>query len=414
MKYFVCLILFLLLCLAVWLWQRAKRKLKHTLLKIFLSRHYDCKQTNTPFCLFADDIFEMVAYAVLKADAKTRNQIFKKLKEGNGRPLFTYIKTKEKPLYQLLTALCDNKQFIKNKISTPQTPVSKLALALAGESQFEYEKLGSLLSTMPVFWESKNLRRLKKLLNARRLFFKTDLKRTAEILTKLAAAYQKDNDAFRTAYAYLMLGQTYRLAKAFDIAELMFEKSLRIYKHLSHNYGQNLIFTELGLNCLEQCRFDEAHTYLKKARLFYAKQKNMPLEANLLNLQSCCHLGQNNFELAKHTTNKALKLHKHLGSRNGMAFSLKIKAAALLGTHNHKMAETYAKSALKHYQSLQNRPAELEMLCLLTKIHIDACQTQKAKGAFKTFCNRQKKYNLPFKEDAIHIKEMLDFKKTLK
>ena len=97
-----------------------------------------------------------------------------------------------------------------------------------------------------------------------------------------------------------------------------------------------------------------------------------------------------------------------------MAFSLKIKAATFWGTHNHKMAESSAKSALKHYLALQNRTAELEMLYMLTEIHIDAEQIQKAKGYFKTFCNRQKKYNLPFKEDTAHIKEILNFKKTLK
>lgn len=414
MKYFVCLILFLLLCLAVCFWQRAKRKLKHTLLKNFLSRHYDYKQASTPLCLFADDIFEIAAFAVLNTDLKTRNHIFEKLKEGNSRPLWAHIKAKEKPLYQLLTSLSENKRFIKNKVSTARTPASKLALALTDESQFEYERLEDLLSATPVFWGNKHLRRLKKLLNARRLFFKTDLKTTAEILTNLAAAYQKDNDALKTAYVYLMLGQTYHLAKAFDVAELMFEKSLRIYKHLSLDYGQNLIFKELGLNCLAQDRFDEAHSYFKKAHLFYAKQKNIPFEANLLNLQSCCHLRQNNFEPARNTTNKALKLHRQLGNRNGMAFSLKIKAATFLGTHNHKMAESSAKSALKHYLALQNRTAELEMLYMLTEIHIDADQTQKAKGYFKTFCDRQKKYGLPFKEDTAHIKEILNLKKTLK
>lgn len=411
MKYFVCLAFFLLLAFAVFLWQRAKRNLKCALLKNFFRQHYDFEQTNTLFSLFADDIFEIAAQSILSADMRTKNKIFKNLKSGNEDTLFAFLKTQEQPIEKLLKALSGQK-LISGKTQPARTASSKLALALIGESQFQYGQLDELLSKLPSFPCNKSLRRLKKLLNARRLLFKTDLKKASEILIRLAKVYQKDDDALKTAYVYFMLGQVYRLAKAFDVAQMMFEKSLRIYKHLSHAYGQHLILSELGLNALMQNLFDDAHAYLKKAHSFYTKHQSTLLEANILTWQSCCHLGQNNSKKARYTAGKAFKLHQRLGSRAGMAFSLELKAAAFLGDHNHKMAESCTKSALKHYHGLQNRTAELKMLDMLTKIQLDANQIPKAKRAFNIFCKHQKKYNLPFFEDTAYIKETLYPPKT--
>lgn len=411
MKYFVCFILFLLFAFALFLWQRAKRNLNHTLLKNFFKQKYDFEQKNTPLSLFADDILEMAVFTVLHTDRHIKNQIFRKLRTGDEHFLFAYIKKEEQTLYQLLNALYKHKPFLKEKTFNTQTPVSKLAFALICESEFEYEKIANLLKDLPFFGNSKPLRQLKKLLSARRFFFKTDLKKASKILNHLGMKYQKDDNALKTAYVCLMLGQVYRLAKAFDIAQIMFEKAHHIYKHLGYAYGQNLALAELGLNCLPQGRFDDAHTYFKQARLFYAKHKNTTFQANILSWQSCCHLGQNDFKRARYATDKALKLHQQLGSRAGMAFSLELKAAAFWGDHNHKMAESCTKSALLHYRKLQNRTAELKMLYMLTKIHLDAQQISKAKKAFNIFCKQQNKYNLPFFEDTTHIKEMLNLKK---
>lgn len=336
MKYLICFFVLIVFGCAFFWWQRQKTHIQVAFLKKFLFQKYDLKNTNTFFSLFADEIFEMVALAVLRAPFKLKGHIFKSLKAGDEKPLLKYLQKNETPIFSLLTSLLHAKPHSKPKKLASASDLSKLAELLCLESEFEYDLKKNLPKKFCFLYTGKPLRCLKKLCDARRLFLKTDLKKASEILVKLAKIYQKDNNAYKTAYVYFMLGQIYRLAKAYDAAHLMFEKAFTIYDQTHHLFGKNLVLAALAFNCLPQQNFDDAQAYFKEASRFFSRHPNPLFQAKILNGQCCCHLGVNDFNKALKTANKAYLLHKNGAHKSGMAFSLHLKDAARAGLAQNK------------------------------------------------------------------------------
>ena len=406
MKYFICFFVLFAFILTCFLWQRQKHRIQSLFIKKILYQKYN-EETDTFFALFADEIFEMTALAVLSAPLKAKHRLFKSLKQADEKPLFYYLKQNEAQLFAILNTLLTKKHYTPKKAPVSSSKFSKLAAMLGFESQLEYHLPESTFAKPHLFFASKRLRRLTKMFEARRLFLKTDLKRSSEILIKLAKIYVKENDALKTAYVYFMLGQIYSLSKAFDTAQIIFEKALQIYKKTHHLYGEHLVLTAIGLNFMCQEHFENAHTYFQKVKRFSEKSKNLAFQARILNFQSCCHLNGNDFKKAHKTADTALKLHQKNGNQYGMAFSLEIKAAASSAACRHAEAITHAKSALKHYRLLKNQPAEQKMLFLLTKIYYNAGQQENAKKMFATYLKYKNLHHLSSFEDEKNLKEIL-------
>ena len=408
MKYFVCFFVLSLFLCACFSWQHQKKYIQSTFIKKILLKKYNSNKTDTFFSLFADEIIEMAAAAVLSAPSKVKRHLFKSFKQGHENELFKYLKQNEAPLFAVLDALLTKKTYTPKKTKGSTSKFSKLAAMLGFESQFEYQLPDNLFKKSPFFFSNKRLNCLSKLFEARCLFLKTDLKKSSEILIKLAIIYQKQNNAFKTAYTYFMLGQVYSLSKAFDTAHLIFEKALHIFNKTHCSYGQHLVLTAIALNFMCQQNYKEAHTYFKQAHTFFHKTENILLEAKTLNGQSCCHLNNNNFKKAHQIANFALKLHQKIGNRYGMAFSLEIQAAANSSFCRHRQAIFQAKSALKHYRFLQNPTAEQKMLYMLTKIYLNAGELQNAKKILNTYIKHKTLHQLPSFEDEKTLKEIIN------
>ena len=406
MKYFICLFVLFAFISTCFLWQRQKRRIQRLFIKKILYQKY-LEETDTFFTLFADDIFEMASLAILNAPFKTKRRLFKSLEQGDEKSLFQYLKQNEAPLFAILNTLLTKKRYTPKQAPASASKFSKLAAMLGFESQPEYHISESAFAKPYFFFSSERLRLLQKMLKARQLFLKTDLKRASEILINLAKIYAKRNDALKTAYVYFMLGQTYALSKAFDTAQIIYEKALEIYKKTHHSYGEHLVLTMLGLNFMCQAHFENAHSYFQKAKRFSEKSKNSAFQARILSFQSCCHLSDNDFKKAHQTADAAFNLHKKNGNRYGMAFSLEIKAAASSAVCRHTEAITQAKEALKHYRFLQNQPAEQKMLFMLAKIYYNAGQKHSAKKMLTACLKHQNLHHLPSFDDEKKLKEML-------
>ena len=413
MKYLICFFVLSVFGGAVFFWQRQKKHISSAFLKAFLLGKYHGK-TNSFFSLFADEIIEMAAYAISNAPYRVRKQIFASLKQGDEKPFFAYLQAKEPPIFALLDSFLSDKPYKSPKNSAHASDFSKLADLLAFESQFEYNfkkkppKNGYFLSG------SKNLHQLKKLFDARRLFLKTDLKKASQTLIKLTRFYQKENNMLKTAYVYFMLGQIYRLAKAFDTAYIMFDKALFIYTQKKHIFGKHLVLTALGFNSLSQSNFDEAQAYFKEAYRFFGKTKDLSFQAKILTGRSCCFLAANNFGKAHTAADKAYLIHKKNADKAAMAYTLELKAAAQSGTFKHQKAAFYANTALKHYRQTNNLIGQLKMYYMLATIYYDAGQIENAKKSYKAFTRHKNKHNLAFTEEKAPLKEMLLSKKTRK
>ena len=407
MKYFVCFLLLLFLIGAFLFWMRQKRRIQSIFIKKILFKKYNLEKTDTFFALFADEIFEMVTEAVLSAPSRLKHSLFKNLKRGNEKALFQYLKKNEAPVKMLLDALLENKNHTPKKPPQTASKISKLAALLDIESQFEYQLPAALFEMPHFFFLNRRLNNLSKLLKARRLFLETDLKKSSEILMKLAKIYQGENDAFKTAYVYFMLGQIYSLSKAFDAAQIIFQKALQIFKKTHCSYGTHLVLTALALNFMCHEHFENAHDYFNKAHRFFHKTKNILLEAKILNGKSFCHLSENSFKKANQTAGIAFKLHQKIGNRYGMAFSLELKAAADSTACRHKQALNQAKAALKHYRLLQNPKAEQKMLLMIAKIYHNAAETRNAKNALAAYFKHKNKHHLPSFEDEKNLKEII-------
>lgn len=407
MKYFVC---FFVLCLfsgAFALWKHQKRRIQNALIKKILLKKYDFEKTDSFFALFADEIFELTAEAILTATLRTKRYLFKSLKQGNEKALFKYLQKNEPPLFATLNALLTKKRYTPKKTQKSVSKISKLTVMLGFESQFEYQLPANVFEKPPFIFLNKRLRNLSKLFEARCLFLKTDLKKSSEILIDLAKIYQKENDAFKTAYVYFMLGQIYSLSKAFDTAQIIFEKALQIFDKTHCSYGTHLVLTALALNFMCQEHFEDAHAYFDKAKRLSIQIEDLFSQAKILNWQSCCHLNNHNFKKAHQTAASAFRLHQKIGNRYGMALSLEIKAATDSASDRHHQAITQAKSALTYYRLLKNPSAEQKMLFMIAKIYHNAGQHEDAKKALNAYFKHKNLHHLSSFEDEKKLKEAL-------
>jgi len=177
------------------------------------------------------------------------------------------------------------------------------------ESSREYKKLEKNFLELPTFYFHKKYRIFKNLLEARVLFFKTDMKKASQKLLKCLPYFKKNGFVDETAYIFFMLGEMYQVAQSFDVARLMFEKALDIYQKSQNFYAVPFLMLAKGMLLGQQDQFEEAEDCFEKAEKFYIKTKNINEFAQVKYMLVLTY--QNNGNSAK--AEKALKdLKKHV------------------------------------------------------------------------------------------------------
>ncbi len=129
-------------------------------------------------------------------------------------------------------------------------------------------------------------------------------------------------------------------------------------------------------------RYEEADSYFTKAIHAHRKNKDILHEAEILNRQALLSNARKSPQKALKQANNAIKKHKFLKNKDGIAFSLEQIALAYSNLQNFKKAVSYANQAKKVYISQKNYAAYCDSLEFLIKLCLELNDTTNAKKHF--------------------------------
>ena len=413
MKYLVLFILIVSLCSACVLWMWIHAHLKYAFIRSMLLKKYApiCKQSR--LSPFADEIFELVLLAVKHAPVKLKQQIIDDLKNNRISELNKYLKHYEKPLFFALCALSKPNYNIQTNRLSARSAFSKLALGLLFENNFEYHRIPSVLSDSSVWPLYQTVRWVRKVLYVRILMYQTDMRRAANLCVKLLKTFQKCHRAPETAYMCFMLGDIYRYAQNDTVAHMMYDNAARLFHKTGDVGARHLVLHTFGLNYLSQKKFDDALPYFEQARRFCTKYQDIIGEAGALNGQAICFHFKNMPQKSSGFAKKAFKKYKQYKHSEGMACSLQLKAINACYAGQSQQAVCCAKEAMMLYRRIQNFASELEVLYLLSQIHLISGLKKNAQKTFELFVRKQEQYGIRFEQERIDtLKNEINLKKV--
>ncbi len=389
MKYLIYLLFFFIVFTLLFFWYVSKKNLQKNFFKGMLLNKLDSHlSTNEHTCLFSAAIIDLVCEFILTKPEKVKKQILKELADDNYTTLLKKISRQDAALEKLIKVLMLGETTL-NSVIKPKTFPS-LSECIFYESTHQYQQLESIIKKIPNYLLNRKKHALKKLFTARCLLLKTDLKKASQELMKSMKTFRKYVYLDELAYAYFLLGEIYRISKAHDVAQMMFEISSGIYKKINHLYGQNFITSAKALNCIGQKRFEEAQVLLQETLKKYADRKDKLHEAEILNqLSLLANIQKEPYSAIKYAK-KALNIHTHIKNKLGCAFSQEQLAVAYYTKGSLKVAEEKALAAKKSYQKTHNQTACAEVLALLIRIYTQTNQKEKAKKILNTLKKIQK------------------------
>ncbi len=380
MKYLIYLVFFFIIFTLLFFWYVSKKNLQKKFFKNVLLNCLDSKRSsNVPLCLFSNAIVDLICEFILTKPEKVKKQILKELAEKNYTTLIKKSSREDVALSKLIKSLLTDEKILNTDIKHKSFP--SLSECIFYESTYDYEALKSVIKKIPNFYFSPKKHAFKSLFTARCLLLKTDLKKASQTLMKSMKTFRKHSCLDELAYSYFLLGEIYRISKAHDVAQMMFEISSGIYKKTNHFYGQNFIASAKAVNCIGQKRFDEARSLFQDLLKKYKEKKDDLHEAEILNQLALLANIQNNHADAIKYAKKALSIHEKLKNIIGASFSQEQIAIANYAKGSFKIAEEMALAAQKGYLKNKNETAYAEILALLIRIYIQTDQKEKLKKA---------------------------------
>lgn len=310
MKYFIYLFLFGLVVFSLtfglwWVKNSHKRALKVCLTCFFEKKAHPFSRLN----LFLSILIDLTVDFIVKQPRKIQKQMIIELKKGRYALLIKRAQNNAPFLAQSLKALLETKSHhVKSMPEKMHLVSEKFIRCLWFESTFDFEALGGAVQELPGFCFKKKYRVLKKMLSARVLFFKTDLKKASKHLISCAPYFCKKGFLDEGAYCYFLLGEMYRLTQTHDVAEILFNDALKIYQKEENECGVGLIELVKGMLFYERKRFDEAVASLLKAQKLYEFSGDAKALADVLYFLSLSYQGQGDLKKAA-TIFRKLKKH---------------------------------------------------------------------------------------------------------
>jgi len=308
MKYLLFIVGFVVFSIVFGLWwvrRCHKRALKVCLTCFFEKKAHPFSRLN----LFLSIFIDLTADFILRQPRKIKNQIIDELQKGRCAFLIKTAKIKEPALAQALKLLFETKTVHAKKMPKKAHFASeKIIRCLWLESVFDFEALNDAVKSLPRFYTAKRHRIIKKMLQARILFFQTDLQKASKHLMGCVPYFYKKGFLDETAYCYFLLGEMYRLTQTYDVAEMLFDRALKIYHTVENDCGIALINLVKGILLLEEKRFDEAKDNLSVAEKLYRYSGDEKALADVLYFLTLAYQGQNDTKKAQ-ATFKKLKRH---------------------------------------------------------------------------------------------------------
>ena len=365
MKYFVfiCLFIFLLLCLWSIVRYYAHLKIWH-FYKLSFNALYK-KQKSEPY-VSSFYLMQIIKFLV----KKHQNRILLLLSLGKTKPAETFLLKHRLHLQALLLKTMSSsaqnithlENFVKNN---PNNKAAIAELAILYFNENDISKTKQCLNNLPVSGKNNYILArslyLQAFFDAREgdlLSASVHANQAAQIFHKLKAFYEE-------ALAYLVSGIIYRTAIITDVAQMMFETALKIFQELNLPNEKAKIFGNLGMLMAIQKRFDEAEDYYNKAIDIFETNKKSIKSAEIYNQMGQLALMQENSSLAQKMAEKALLLHQKEENFAGMAFSKEILAYVAWAQKNYNHVVQLTFEAKNLYQKLENFSAGYENLHLM-------------------------------------------------
>ena len=282
MKYFVfiCLFIFLLLCLWSIVRYYAHLKIWH-FYKLSFNALYK-KQKSEPY-VSSFYLMQIIKFLV----KKHQNRILLLLSSGKTKPAETFLLKHRLYLQALLLKIMSSsaqninqlENFVKDN---PNNKAAIAELAILYFNENDISKTKQCLNNLPVSGKNNYILArslyLQAFFDAREgdlLSASVHANQAVQIFHKLKAFYEE-------ALAYLVSGIIYRTAIITDVAQMMFETALKIFQELNLPNEKAKIFGNLGMLMAIQKRFDEAIVEFTHAHNANPKDKNTLIElANL-------------------------------------------------------------------------------------------------------------------------------------
>lgn len=386
MKYLICTLIFSIL-FSVWIVQKIHNQIKKKLIKSFLYKNI---KDSTCFSLFASSLIEITTKKILEAPQKEQQKLLETLIKNNFGELIRHFQKKDKIIAVALLSLFYPEQEIKLTRLKPQSKKSQIVLCLLDEIKSEYENMEKHFKNMPSIGYFSTYKALKRLIEARCLFLKADLKKASKNVIKSARFFRKKHMNNELAYTYFMLGEIYQRAGFYDACEMMFRAAEQIYEKTGHTYGRHQILSAFAENCLKQQRFDDAQSYLDCA--LKACKKNNLRCADILNQKAMLLNIKKDYQNAQKTANAAFKKHKELKNDAGIALSLTQMAIAAYHSRDYQKAKRHTLSAQKHFKAAKDNLSSIDLFALLVHTSLELSDKKSAKKYFNALKRKQKKY----------------------
>lgn len=365
MKYFVfiCLFIFLLLCL--WLIRRSFIRLKiwHFYKLIFAALYKKQKQEPYVSCFYLMQIVKMLVkkrqHKALIALTAGRISIAETFLKKNGN---TFLALVLKTMQASAKNVVDWENFIK------KNPNNKAAIAELGILYFNENNINKTKQCL----DNLLIGGKKNYILARTLYLQAffdakegDLLSASVHANQAAQIFHKLKAFYEEAQAYMALGIIYRTAIISDVSQMMFDTALKIFQALNLKNEEAKILGNLGMLMAIQKRFDEALGYYDKALKLYAENKQQVKSAEIYNQKGQLCLMQNNAAKAEEMAAKALKIHQKEKNPAGIAFSKEILAYSAWAKKDYAYVIQLTFEAKNLYQQLENFSAEYENLHLM-------------------------------------------------
>lgn len=304
MQYFIIFLWIFFIIFFVWqslrFYRRLRQKLRETvILKV------TPKKENAEF--FSNYVFDAVADIIFKAPRSRQKELLKVFFSNNEEPVWKYIKTKNKTLYEVLKGKDLSQISLKSQ--------SVFGLMMAGWYFFETgapEKVAHILKKLPQRGLSDFEKNLKKLFQAGQHLHQTDLKKAARKADIAAVWFHQQKFWIEEAEADLLLAEIFRMSGLDDNAEVYMRHAKKLYHQCGSERGLAKLKALEGVECLCQKDFEHAKINLQESLKEAQRNKQIVLECQILNqlarLYHDCGQKKRGLHFAKTTYQKVQKI----------------------------------------------------------------------------------------------------------
>ena len=186
-----------------------------------------------------------------------------------------------------------------------------------------------------------------------------DMLSASQSAERALKAFQKKGYPIEEAECYLLMAEIYRLSCMNDVAQMMIESALKIFRKLKNDLLVAEATAVKGMLMVYENRLEEAEDNYVEA-LDLAPTETT--KADILNQYALLHIVRDELVPAKNKINRALAVYKQTKNQNGLAFGYQLLGQIALQKQQYRQAVKDSLFAAEIYEKLKNYAATAESL----------------------------------------------------